>query len=615
MTVPRTRLAITLCVATIVVVVAFTPAAAQLRGPTSWAGLPIPPGSQIDGPPGPNQGWVVPTGTPVAPHPALAQPTGIPVRQPDQVPQATPTVAPTPTAPPVCGMLTDFERTETWTRGDEPYGTFAQSGEQAYSGSYSGKLSYAFPTAGNDYVVFRRSMPMGGHGNAISAWVLGDAGNHYLNCWVRDAAGEIWSFTFGQVGHTGWQQLFAPLDVTGAWPVGHVSGPANGVLDYPVSFYALALDDAPDTYTGSGVLYVDDLSCAQLTGANSAGGPASSVASGGQGSQELQDLLGVPPEVAVQNANQAGAAGQPVGEGGMPVDAGLEGAQDGQQASPPSSCRILGIVDYDTMPDVNGYSRIEMMWTSEQPLAPDEYFVWVIYFRINGMWHVQSSYNYSSSPYVSYNQVGPQSVSASYTGMCPDDLKVYHTVQVRRRSGAQPDLNDPIVCRGPVGTIGNIECSSDACLFTHLLPADGERFGPAHNGVALMWRLNRELQPGEYFFVRVNFPHGGLIWCDGTWRDAAAQLPDGTQDNEWWLHRHLCEPGASDTGWYEWTIEVRRQVGPEKSLTDPVICQSETRSLEWTGCPPPAPPPPPDEDDDEDEEKNDTPDGGPTKPK
>ena len=43
------------------------------------------------------------------------------------------------------------------------------------------------------------------------------------------------------------------------WPWTHISGPDNGTVDYPISFYALVLDDSPDTYVGSGTIYIDDL--------------------------------------------------------------------------------------------------------------------------------------------------------------------------------------------------------------------------------------------------------------------------------------------------------------------------------------------------------------------
>lgn len=218
-----------------------------------------PPARPIVGPPGPRSNDTVP---------GVVTPEPVPPTTSMQVaPQPTTSLPPTvsaPVQPVTCGLLTNFDQFGNWKRGDEPYGTFAQTAEQAYSSPYSGKLTYSFPTPGNDYVVFKRTMPLGGIGKAVTAWVYGDASGHYLNCWVQDATGEVWSFPFGRVQHTGWQLMSAPLDVNGAWPTGHVSGPANGILEYPVSLHALVLDDAPDTYTGAGTIYIDDLSCSEI---------------------------------------------------------------------------------------------------------------------------------------------------------------------------------------------------------------------------------------------------------------------------------------------------------------------------------------------------------------
>jgi hypothetical protein len=138
-----------------------------------------------------------------------------------------------------------------------------QSPEQVHSGSYSGKLTYDFPSSGNDFVVFSQTFQLGGRPNQVSAWVFGDGSKHFLNVWLRDAAGETWQFTLGQVKHTGWQQMVARLDPGAPWPVAHVDGPSNGAIDYPVDLRALVLDDVPDTFVGSGAIYIDDLRCAE----------------------------------------------------------------------------------------------------------------------------------------------------------------------------------------------------------------------------------------------------------------------------------------------------------------------------------------------------------------
>jgi hypothetical protein len=216
---------------------------------------PLPPPTDTSAPPPPADTSAPPTPTDTSPPPATPEPT------------ATATVKPTansgaarPSAP---GPITDFEDFGTWKRGDQANGTFTQSTEQAHSGSHSGKLAYNFPTGANDFVVFSQAFLLGGQPNQISAWVYGDGSKHYLNVWIKDAKGETWQFTLGQVKHTGWQQMTAWLDPGAPWPAGHIDGPSNGTIDYPIDFRALALDDVPDSYAGSGAIYVDDLRCDQ----------------------------------------------------------------------------------------------------------------------------------------------------------------------------------------------------------------------------------------------------------------------------------------------------------------------------------------------------------------
>jgi hypothetical protein len=109
--------------------------------------------------------------------------------------------------------------------------------------------------------VFLQTHLLGGQPNQLSAWVYGDGSKHYLNVWIKDAKGETWQFPLGQVKHTGWQQMIAWLDPGASWPAGHIDGPSNGAVDYPIDFRGLVLDDVPDSYTGSGAIYIDDLRC------------------------------------------------------------------------------------------------------------------------------------------------------------------------------------------------------------------------------------------------------------------------------------------------------------------------------------------------------------------
>ncbi len=171
------------------------------------------------------------------------------------------TPRPTSTPRPVFGpgVFQDFEATSSWKRGDQPYGNFTRSTAQTYSGSFAGQLTYDFPRVANDFVVFRQTRRLNGRPNAISTWVYGDNSGNFFNVWILDAQGEIWSMHFGEIRHSGWRQMTARLDENRAWPSGHINGPNNGRIDYPISFYALVLDNVPDTSGGRGTIYIDDL--------------------------------------------------------------------------------------------------------------------------------------------------------------------------------------------------------------------------------------------------------------------------------------------------------------------------------------------------------------------
>jgi len=178
-------------------------------------------------------------------------------------------------------VVTDFESFGNWRRGDQPYGTFVQSNEQAQSGRFAGKLTYNFPaSAGNqNFVVFLRSIPISGQPTQLTAWVHGGGRGNFLNIWVQDGARQIWQFTFGRIQHTGWQQVIAPLDVTAPWPNGKVSADTGATsLTYPLTLIALVVD-APEGSIGGGTIYIDD-----IAGASSGDAvPPSSVSSGGDG--------------------------------------------------------------------------------------------------------------------------------------------------------------------------------------------------------------------------------------------------------------------------------------------------------------------------------------------
>ena len=166
-----------------------------------------------------------------------------------------PTAIPKATSP---GAIVTFEQMGTWQRGDQPYGELSQTQEQVYGGSYAAKLTYNFPGTGDDFVVFSQARSLASTPNMFSAWVYGDGSGQFLNLWIQDAQNEVWSVHLGRVGTAGWKQMSGSLVPGKPWPDGHVSGPDNGVVDYPVKFSALVLD-RPDVGPQTGRIYIDDI--------------------------------------------------------------------------------------------------------------------------------------------------------------------------------------------------------------------------------------------------------------------------------------------------------------------------------------------------------------------
>ena len=177
---------------------------------------------------------------------------------------ATPTQPPTRTPSRVATirpeLITDFEAWGTWTRGNEAWGTFTQSQEQVYAGSYSGKFIYNFPAVSNNYLVFRQVIPIDRQPSALRIMVYGDGSGNFLNAWVQDANDQLWQFTFGQIRHTGWQEIVAPLDLGRGWPNQATGGgPKTASPVYPLRFYALVLDGYREDIPLQGTIYVDEL--------------------------------------------------------------------------------------------------------------------------------------------------------------------------------------------------------------------------------------------------------------------------------------------------------------------------------------------------------------------
>ncbi len=150
----------------------------------------------------------------------------------------------------------DFDRFayDNWRRPVQPNGSLQDSGVG------TARLTYHFSTKGNDYVSFERRHPIALEGtpHAIGVWVYGDGSGHKVNVWLRDAEGEMLQFTLGVVGAPGWKFISAPIG-NSAYPGNRIGVGGNGTVQFPVTFEALVLDDREDSYTGTGIVYFDDL--------------------------------------------------------------------------------------------------------------------------------------------------------------------------------------------------------------------------------------------------------------------------------------------------------------------------------------------------------------------
>lgn len=201
------------------------------------------------------------TNTPIATKAAVPASTA----RPSATTTATRASNTTGTAQTGSGLPYGFETFGTWVRGDEDNGTFTQSTTRVHGGSSAGKLSYDFGSSDNDYVVFLQLNSISGTPNTVQVWVYGDGSGHFLNAWIVDSAGETWQVPLGRVTHTGWQQMTGYIATGQDWPWSHISGPKNDKVDYPITFRGFVLDDVNNSFTGSGVIYLDDLTVTTST--------------------------------------------------------------------------------------------------------------------------------------------------------------------------------------------------------------------------------------------------------------------------------------------------------------------------------------------------------------
>jgi polysaccharide biosynthesis protein PslG len=152
-------------------------------------------------------------------------------------------------------IISDFEADQSWKPwGSGASGFLTRTGEMAHGGTCSGKLGYAFDWGGKDYLDVSIQKQLSGQPNKIGAWIYGDNSGHILWATILDATGERFMVRLGNIG-AGWQLMEAKL---GNYFV-HEAGNNDGVIDYPIRFNSLIIDNDPDGTGGSGSIYVDDL--------------------------------------------------------------------------------------------------------------------------------------------------------------------------------------------------------------------------------------------------------------------------------------------------------------------------------------------------------------------
>lgn len=223
-------------------------------------------------------------------------------------------------------VILDFEQPFSWRRGNQPNGTLTQSGERVRGGAAAAKLAYTFPSARNDFVVFLPPAPIAlpADTSRLGVWVYGDGSGHSLKAWLRDAQGEVLQVRLGPVGGPSWQFLAAGLGGEVA-PGDVISGGRNRRLDPPLRLTALVLDDDPDRFSGSGAIFLDDLTAA--TGPDSYGVRFTK-------GEQVVDVLWAPSPTQVslptrspeaRRVNATGAAGvEPARDGRITLTIGPE---------------------------------------------------------------------------------------------------------------------------------------------------------------------------------------------------------------------------------------------------------------------------------------------------
>ncbi|MCC6626325.1 MAG: endo-1,4-beta-xylanase [Chloroflexi bacterium] len=149
-------------------------------------------------------------------------------------------------------IVNDFEDEQGWHAwGDGATAQVERTSDERAGGSFGGRVRYAFTNGGKAYVDLQRIVGVPGEPQRLGVWVRGDSSGHLLWATFRDASDEYFRVFLCAIAG-GWQQCEAPFD-----SFAHSDG--DGVIQYPVRFQSLVLDNEPDGVSGEGTIVLDDL--------------------------------------------------------------------------------------------------------------------------------------------------------------------------------------------------------------------------------------------------------------------------------------------------------------------------------------------------------------------
>ena len=149
-------------------------------------------------------------------------------------------------------VLNDFEGDQQWHAwGDGATGGVELSAEQRRTGNASGKVSFGFFNSGKAYIDFQNIREAPGQPRRLGVWVHGDSSGHLIWATFRDANGEYFRVFLCAIG-PGWQNCESAL-------ADAEYSDGDGVVQFPIRFQSLIVDNEPDGTNGGGTIYLDDL--------------------------------------------------------------------------------------------------------------------------------------------------------------------------------------------------------------------------------------------------------------------------------------------------------------------------------------------------------------------